>query len=314
MKDLTDVFKKLTAFLRQCKQVSENYILPSFSIDRIPAKTCEQVTALPIAIQDEFHQEYIQIIKRAKNLYGISVGAFIIFLLNGWIPGTLGVIGYWWYIKKYQLPNYANAALQRVISRHNLTESSKKTTFKPFSPPHTEAFRGITSARKLNIAYDPSNLTLANLSTGFLLDYNTKTWQVAAHYQYDWNNGTTELASRLVSNIDTRFLFMKEEGMQVIYVGQPLNIYAIAKDFDSQNNLHNILKFKKKDYFRENHLQGYRFDTSKKNAQGLCTESWEYYDAKRKNIIRIEKPYQSGLKTYFCQLTSEFAFSDILPK
>ncbi|WP_020530046.1 DUF4178 domain-containing protein [Flexithrix dorotheae] len=291
-------------------------------INQLPLTLQDRLAELPESGQKEFLFEFST---KKKSLilayiFHIMIGAAygyrgkwftqIIFWL------TIGGLGLWTLIDFFRLPglvrkqNYgiAKEQLGRLFVKYGL-RTIKKGPQKPILA---------NEPRKLNISYDPSNLKVNNLKTGFMLDFDLKTWKVITEKQYDWENGLTERSFVLSGQSHERAVIhlIKEEGSYLIITGKPINIYAINENLESDifkyKRPSNALVFQGKRYYRETQKQGFEFNLSSKSI-GKKIISWEYFDDSRRNYLRVEQIGVNEFKGFAGSLKSSTEFSDILP-
>ncbi len=165
--------------------------------------------------------------------------------------------------------------------------------------------------------YDPTNLKITDLEKGFLVDYDLKSWQVVAVYEYDWGNNNFTREYKLDSGDDVAFLHIEEDDELFLTFTRKIKVRSIDEDLPEK-----ILKKehppKKIDYqgiklYRENETPGYFKDSEKETDDWDELISWDYYDEAEEHVLNIEQWGEKEFEASFGKIAKEFEFSNILP-
>lgn len=311
---MADIVDELSKFGKKLKEVAENYFWADFSVENIPEQVKYRLQQLPEIAQIDFFDRFTEQatkLRKRRNITGV-VGGF--FLINGGFPITLGCLAYLWHIKETKVPELAESQLRDTIRRYQLTEGYQSPNAPRYKiNPTQNPFRQNQDFEK---GFDPLNITLENLKTGFLLDYDLRTWQVKSLHQYEWAGGSSERLFKIESVGDSAQLFLRKEGYQLtIQVCRMINIHTIDSNLATEilhnHQPYNIITYEGTTFYKENAKDGILYETQKQNKQRVLL--WEYYDGQRKQILRIEQFGKNDFRAMLGKLASEFEFSDILP-
>ncbi|MCS7018775.1 MAG: DUF4178 domain-containing protein [Cytophagales bacterium] len=304
--------------------IVSNSLVPYHIQQYLPFAVNAQVAALPEDLQQEFLKLYN---RRAKN---ILVPYFLHFFFPAhylyldkfflqvifWL--TFGGLGFWWVIDIFRIPSLVkarNAEIADEILRHILAIHGNQQVQKQTHPLNKSATH--LQPRPLNIAFDPTHITIENLGVGYLLDYQLKTWQVVNQIQYDWTDGTSEREYKLVSGNEMLYLSVRREGVVLdCRIGTIVNLYTIDSQLDKviqqEGQPPSILYYEGFTLYREHKLSGLLFSHSHHNKPIKVTV-WDYLDATRTYHLRIGKDEYQRFFTIFSKKVDEIDFSEILP-
>lgn len=295
-------------------------IIPIDIQRELPFAVNAQVASLPEEVQREFLQEYR---RRAKNI-------IIPYILHFFVPAhylyldklvmqllfwfTLGGLGLWWFIDIFRIPSLvkrrnaeiADEVLRDLLLRHGKKQTRQKATVLDPQP------------RPLNVAFDPTRITLDNLQVGYLLDYGLKTWQVVNQIQYDWNDGTSEREYKLLSENEVLYLSLWREGALLeCRIGRAINVYAIDTQLDiiiqREGTPPSFLRYADFALYREKRYAGYAFNQAQGN-KAVKIVAWDYMDKTHTYHLRIACNEYQNFFALFSKRVSEIEFSEILPK
>ncbi len=306
-------------FFGKVRRGAEKLFWPNFDKEGLPHEIREELEVLPQPIQQEFEEAYHLSTSTYRKARNLSVLAFVgLLLFTSSYFGVIGIFIYWLHLRHRRIPETAAQVMEGLRVRYNLKPRhvpgvpGRRADYQSVGAPHRNQPRRILSD------YDPSRLTVENLQEGYLVDYNLRTWQVTSAGQSDWDSGLSAREFKLVSDLETIWLYFFKEGSHLtLVVTRPLNIYAIDQRLETQilhsKRPYNILEYQEVQYFRENALEGYQFNLSSKSL-GTKILAWEYYDEARRNYLRIEQLEPRNFRAMIGQVVSEFEFSDILPQ
>ncbi|MBX2842684.1 MAG: DUF4178 domain-containing protein [Flammeovirgaceae bacterium] len=300
-----------------------------------PITLSSQIERLPDDGKEEFLFLYSQNIKNLGLAYLFHFILGTSYLYQGkvfkqilfWLTGFGFAIG--WVINLFRMPgvisrlNYGKA--QKIIlmlnRKYKLNPQKKpKDSLEFIKKKVVNKTSNLSNQkpRKFSPDYDPTNIKVENLKTGFMLDYQFKTWDVAAEFQYDWEDGTSEKNFKIKAGLDSVLINVMPDNQQFKIIHfERINFYAINNALEVEihfrNKPRNIFEYQGKQYYRESTLNGMFFNLSEKD-KGSKVKAWEFLDADRKEIIRIEKIGEKELRTFKGQYVSTHEFSEILPR
>ncbi|PWJ44136.1 DUF4178 domain-containing protein [Sediminitomix flava] len=297
-------------------------------LEDLPQSIVKTILKLPEGIQKEFRVLYQQ---RRKTIFGVYffhvlVGGSFGYL-NNWVIQLVfwltlfGGFGIGWLIALPILPFLVRKENKR-IARKTLTELLVKHNYhlkkgeRSTSSVYTSAFNPRNIRRDHD--FDPSRITIDQLKTKDLFDFDLKTWAIISEAQFDYENAESERCLSVMSGIETAFVYWKRIGehLQVAFA-KPENLFKIDADIlkklEEDKVPPNILPFKGKQYYREPGLQGLYFKAENSITKSEKCKVWIYWDDDRKSFIRLEQIGKSQLTAYHGMLELEERFSDLLP-
>ncbi len=297
----------------------------------LPADVRADIANFPPEAQTAFFEDYNRKEKSISLAYVFHLVAGLAYAYEGkWIKQILFWItfygfGVWWVVQLFRLPGSikkTNKEIARKISRRikvmlnplagvdNGGRIGRATVERAFDELSVKP-------RLLEIAYDPTDLTIDNLKAGALLDYKLQTWEVSSERQYDWQSGVTERDFTLKADLkELRLSFHNEHREKLCFISKPINIHAIDPNLQltilSTRQPKNILSFQGITYYREYSLQGILFGISPSEA-GKKAMRWEFMDENRHHLLLIEIIGEKEFRCAIGQRVSELEFSEILP-
>ncbi|WP_020528964.1 DUF4178 domain-containing protein [Flexithrix dorotheae] len=300
-----------------------------------PLRLSSQLEKLPDAGKEEFLVLYSQNIKNLGLAYLFHFILGTSYLYQGkifkqllfWLTGFGFAVG--WVINLFRMPgvisrlNYGKA--QKIIfmlnRKYKIRPRQKPKDSLDFIKKRVNKKIENQAQKKPRVfapPYDPTQIKVENLKTGFMLDYQFKTWDVTGEFQYDWEDGSTEKNFKIKSGLDTVLINVKPDDQQFkITHFERINFYAISNALEIEIHFRdkprNIFEFQGEQFYRENTLNGIYFNLSEKNI-GTRVKVWEFLNADRNEIIRIEKTGAKEIRTFKGKNISPFEFSEILPR
>jgi Domain of unknown function (DUF4178) len=322
--NVQNLLDKTIDLLKEVKKTAAKYLWPEFTPEQLPEHVQQRVETLPQIAQIDFYDNYAERalrLRKKRNMAAIAAGFFF---LTGGFPISLGLLAYLWYIKENIVPEEATKVLGKTLVRFQLGASSSASNpylgVPPTAKPSPNPINPLASkARNIDqAAFDPMNMTLDSLRTAYLLEYDLKTWEVTAHFQYDWTSGRSEKCFKLNSVSEQAVLFLKKEGTETTnLITKQLSIHLLDAQLEGEivfkSQPYNILKYNDTTYYRENQRDGVLYNVTQKGS-GHKLLAWEYYDGQRKEYIRIEQFGRNEFRTYVGRIAETFEFSDILPR
>ncbi len=163
-------------------------------------------------------------------------------------------------------------------------------------------------------ARDPLSLTLSDLKPGYVLDYDLKTWQVAAHHYYDYDGDRVD-EWELTCGDDRAYLERSEDDGITWILTRKIPLSSIEGDI--------------RDHMRHNDDPP---DEVICNGVAYCGESsavgryhqnadptgrefivWQYLDDSEKRTLSLEQWDEDHYDASVGEVVEEYQFTDILP-
>lgn len=305
-------------------------IIPYRLSRELPFAVASQLSEMPEKVQREFMREFSRRSKSVAIGYVMHVtlglfsphylylGKYLTQLLY-WI--TLGGFGIWWLVDLVRMPSLtqsindkiADECLRDVLIKHKiLGKSEDERPLFANTPPVS------LQPRTFRTDDDPTRLSVAELQTGFLMDYGLKTWQVKNEIQYDWENGNSEKEFKIASGSEILHILVGYEGdLLLTYVGSPINIFSINENLDKyilQNQSPpNILQYGDLKFYKESYKVGMAFNRGAAQTQGTKVLVWDLLDQSRRYLLRIEQTGRNQFRGLLANETSQNDFMEILP-
>ncbi len=140
-------------------------------------------------------------------------------------------------------------------------------------------------------SFDPTDIKITDLRTGFIFDYELSSWEVTESYSYKWENGKTAKEFKIKSSFETLFLSIEEEDAIVLTLMEKIEpetlisgFHKFMKDsdvppsqFQFQNEMFELL----------NDQAGIFKDLEKGEEDEFI--SWNYQAKKTGTIVEIEQ-------------------------
>ncbi|MTI32317.1 DUF4178 domain-containing protein [Xanthovirga aplysinae] len=174
--------------------------------------------------------------------------------------------------------------------------------------------------KKKEPEYDPSNITIRDLRKGFVLDYDLKTWEVKAEFEYDWGNNFFSREFKLDSGDEVVYLHLSEDDEIYLTISKKIKIRNLDEDLPEYIAQHEQppkkLIFEGKTYFLDKESPGYfrDFENPGDKDEDWCEMiSWEYYDSTEKLVLSVEQWGEREFEASYGKVVGEFSFSNILP-
>jgi hypothetical protein len=169
-------------------------------------------------------------------------------------------------------------------------------------------------AEKLH--YDPTNLHVRDLRKGFVIDYDFKSWEVTAEYEYDWGNEYFSYEYKLVSADDSLFVYVEEDDELTIIVSRKIPFGRLDDEVEEaikkKGKPPKKITYEGITFYRNSESVGFFKEIG---TSGMSEEfiNWEYTDETGKFILNIEQWDDDVFAAALGEQVSENAFSNILP-
>jgi hypothetical protein len=164
--------------------------------------------------------------------------------------------------------------------------------------------------------YDPTNIKISDLRTGFLLDYDFKTWEVVESYEYDWGDHFFSYEHKLLCEDDTCFLEIEEDDGLYLTLYKKINFSRLDDEVETHLEQHQKppkkIHFEGKTFYRDSQSPGYFRNMNNDNWVEFI--SWTYYDDSEKYVLGISQWVDDSYEAAVGVVVKESAFSNILPR
>lgn len=165
--------------------------------------------------------------------------------------------------------------------------------------------------------YDPLNMKVTDLKTGFLFDYDLKSWEVVESYKYDWGDNFFSKEFKVRSSKEERFLHVETDDELSLVLYQKIKVRAIDEDLPEYIQEHEYppksIEYNGIKFLKEGENPGYFRNLDKPESQWTELISWDYSDERGEYALSIE---QWGLREFeaaYGPVIKPFEISNIVP-
>jgi len=164
--------------------------------------------------------------------------------------------------------------------------------------------------------YDPSNISIRDVRKGFIFDYDLKSWEVKAEYEYDWGNEYFTYEYKIVAADDTAYLYVAEDDELFLSISRKINFAMLPEEVEegirNEGRPPKRITYNDVTFFRNSESPGFFKEVG---APGISDEfmSWEYLDETEMNILSIEQWGEEEYAAALGKVVREMDFSNILP-
>ena len=163
---------------------------------------------------------------------------------------------------------------------------------------------------------DPvKELVLSNLKAGWLVDFDMKTWKVAACHYYDWGMGDLAYEWQLQSYNETVYLERETDDEDCWSISRKIPANSLeSKIFEhirKQKDPPDKIVFEKTVFFLEQMSGGHYYKDGKEPGRELLR--WDYTDETGKKFFSLEQWGEDDFEAAIGMPVEEYQFTDILP-
>ncbi len=163
---------------------------------------------------------------------------------------------------------------------------------------------------------DPlKDLVLSNLKTGYLVDYDMKTWSVTAHNKCEWSEGMYSDEWELSSGEEVLYLEREEDDEVMWTLTKKIAIAEVGKEIPAYVKEHEDppeeITCRKKKYHLEDSCGG-RFHKDGKDSYDEFI-AWDYEDESEEYVLTIEQWSETSFEAAYGKYVEEYQFTNILP-
>ncbi len=164
---------------------------------------------------------------------------------------------------------------------------------------------------------DPlKDLVLSKLKVGYLVDYDMKSWEVAAHNKCEWGEGDFTDEWELHSGDEIVYLEREEDDEVEWTLTKKVSVSDLGKGIPSHIKQHENPP-EEIDYqgikYQLDDCYGGRFHKDGKDSydEFLC---WDYEDNAEENVLTVEQWSETSFEASCGIYVEEYQFTNILPK
>jgi len=175
-----------------------------------------------------------------------------------------------------------------------------------------DAFR-----KKDELSYDPTNVKVTDLNTGFIFEYNLETWIVKKTFEYDWGGDFYSLEFLVENELgtDSYFLTVEQDDELELSMLKKVKVRAIGEDIPEYIIEHETppktVTYKGIKYFLEGEAMGSMRERGNSGFSNLI--SWDYYSEDDKYTICIEQWGENEFEASQGSFIRESDISNIIP-
>ncbi len=159
------------------------------------------------------------------------------------------------------------------------------------------------------------DLTLSKLRPGYFVDWDMKTWEVAAYNYYDWGGGDLTYEWQLKTSDDTIYLEYEPDDEDFWSVCRKISFGKLGSGIKDHIVEHRDppeeITFEGTTYYLDESSGCHFFKDGKGPGQELI--QWNYEDDDEKKILCIEQWGENSFEASKGFEVEEYQFTDILP-
>ncbi|UZR94632.1 DUF4178 domain-containing protein [Chondrinema litorale] len=164
--------------------------------------------------------------------------------------------------------------------------------------------------------YDPTNIHIRDIRKNFILDYDLKTWEVEAEYEYDWGNEYFTYEYKLVCADDAVYLYVEEDDDLYLTISRKISFGKLGEDVEDslrdKGRPPKIINYDDKTFYRESERPGY-FKNVESQGESEEFVNWEYVDESEEWVLNIEQWDEEAYEASIGKFVDASSFSNILP-
>jgi hypothetical protein len=171
--------------------------------------------------------------------------------------------------------------------------------------------------KKKEPEYDVTNLSLRDLTVGFIFDYNLKSWVVKEAYTYDWGNHFFTKEYKVDSGDEVGFLHVEDDGELILTFSKPMKIRKIEEDVADEivknEKAPRKIHYDNELYYLDADSAGYFKDEASEYDEWDELISYEYFNEDETRIISITQWDDETIEASSGIVLKEHEISGILP-
>jgi hypothetical protein len=159
------------------------------------------------------------------------------------------------------------------------------------------------------------DLTLSRLQIGFMLDYDMKTWQVTARYEYDFGDGDVSREWELSHGREKLYLERAEDDEVEWSLCRKIPVAKIEGDvrkyiIDNDDPPEQVVLDGRTYYLDESGAGQMRSDSLERAQEFVY---WDFIDEEDAHFLSIEQWGETEFEASVGDYVEEYQFSNILP-
>jgi Domain of unknown function (DUF4178) len=162
--------------------------------------------------------------------------------------------------------------------------------------------------------YDPTNVRLNQLRLGSFFEYDLKTWEVKAAYEYDWGNDNFADEFQIQEGKTTLFLYVEEDGDLYCTFNQKINVHELPEDVVDtaiqKGSPPMRIQYENETYYRQSENVGYQRSQNQTEWSELV--SWSYATKGEDKLMTIEQWGEEDFNASIGWVVNEYEFSNIV--
>jgi hypothetical protein len=174
--------------------------------------------------------------------------------------------------------------------------------------------------RKKKEEPQPFNRTVRDLDQGYIFEYDLKTWEVKAVYEYDWGHENFSKEYKVSDGENTYYLAVEEDDDLEIVLSEKVKLRKLPIDFktdsDGRFTAPKEVAYNSRMYYLEEESAGYFKDAKEEDIDENWEEfvSWSYYDDAEEFCLDLEQWGENSFEASHGKVLKEFEISNILPR
>ncbi len=172
------------------------------------------------------------------------------------------------------------------------------------------------AARNKEGTGDALDYNVTNLKKGYILDYDLKTWEVSACYEYDWGDGYYTHEYKLDAGGKALFLHVEVDDEIECSISTKIKVQSLASGIIDQimdnDEPPRELVFEGKKYIRTEESLGHFRNLDGSNREKFV--SWTFEDEKGEEFVNIERWGEEEFEAAKGHYIETYEISNILPK
>lgn len=163
--------------------------------------------------------------------------------------------------------------------------------------------------------YDPADIRLTDMRTGFVFEYELQSWVVKESFMYRWQDNS-ETIEFLIDNGRQQWYMSVDQGAPLtISLMQKCKMREVLEDLPEQVDQNGMppqnIVFRGEKYFRDEESVG--IYQSEHDRDWADVVSWDYFTAAEDKILTIEQWGEHEFEVWCGNVVREAEFSNLMP-
>ncbi len=164
----------------------------------------------------------------------------------------------------------------------------------------------------------PADLTIWDLQTGYMLDYEGQTWEIQACFEYDWGNNSFSREYKIHNGDETAFLHLEEDDHLSLTLSRKIKLTDLGQEMIDTtvdtDEPPKRLSYKGKSYLRKNTSMGAFRDLAEKEEVWYEFVSWNFVDTEGNEFITFERWGETDFDASIGIYVEEYEIKNFLPR